>query len=269
MQLNLQAHHNAVAQSDEFVMEALVSHGKVDALIHSLLVAEVRTPGEREGAAVLTGGRRQQAAGCVSLSCLVVLFDVMLPASQLQPANHLHLHPQAWREHAAPLLREHLARRVDSVISWSLLYHETAIANLLEVRAQRRGAARANRHAARLHGSACAACKQPYAAGMQLHAPRQRHAARLRMRLLRAAPPPFSIRQVALYHRSACEAASEDMLLELADWAYRKLAYLNSEGHKYAADSAAGKGKRLHAHWHAASSALCSPALPHAAACRG
>jgi hypothetical protein len=42
VQLNLQAHHNAAARSDEFVMEALVSHGKVDVLIHSLLVAEVR-----------------------------------------------------------------------------------------------------------------------------------------------------------------------------------------------------------------------------------
>lgn len=45
---------------------------------------------------------------------------------------------------------------------------------------------------------------------------------------------------MALYHRSACEAASEDMLLELADWAYRKLAYLNSEGHAHAAATARG-----------------------------
>lgn len=41
VQLNLQAHHNAVAHADEFVMEALVSHGKVDALVHGLLVSEV------------------------------------------------------------------------------------------------------------------------------------------------------------------------------------------------------------------------------------
>jgi len=80
VQLNVQAHQNAVAHSDEFVMEALVSRGKVDALIHNLLVAE------------------------------------------------------AWRENALPLLRDHLARAVDSVISWSLLYHETALSNLLEVR---------------------------------------------------------------------------------------------------------------------------------------
>lgn len=48
------------------------------------------------------------------------------------------MHMQAWREHVFPLLREHLAHGVDSVIGWSLLYHETALANLLEVRGQRR-----------------------------------------------------------------------------------------------------------------------------------
>lgn len=31
------------------------------------------------------------------------------------------------------------------------------------------------------------------------------------------------------------------MLLELVDWAYRKLTYLNSDGHKYAASSAKGE----------------------------
>ncbi|KIZ06797.1 hypothetical protein MNEG_1153 [Monoraphidium neglectum] len=108
-------------------MEALVSHGKVDVLIHSLLVAE------------------------------------------------------AWRERVFPLLREHLARRVDSAISWSLLFHETALANLLEV---------------------------------------------------------------ALFHRCACEAASEDMLLELADWAYRKLTYLNTDAHKHSADTAKDRSAR-------------------------
>lgn len=34
--------------------------------------------------------------------------------------------------------------------------------------------------------------------------------------------------QVVLYHRHACEALSDDALLELADWAVRKLSYLNS-----------------------------------------
>jgi hypothetical protein len=43
-QLNLQAHHNVNAHCDEFVVEALVSRGKVDVLVHNLLVAEVRYP---------------------------------------------------------------------------------------------------------------------------------------------------------------------------------------------------------------------------------
>jgi hypothetical protein len=38
-----------------------------------------------------------------------------------------------------------------------------------------------------------------------------------------------------LYHRHACEAVDEDSLLELADWAVRKLAYLNSDAHRAAA----------------------------------
>jgi hypothetical protein len=41
VQLNVQAHHNVLSHSDEFVMEALVSRSKVDMLVHSLLVAEV------------------------------------------------------------------------------------------------------------------------------------------------------------------------------------------------------------------------------------
>lgn len=35
--------------------------------------------------------------------------------------------------------------------------------------------------------------------------------------------------QVTLFHSSVCEAIPEDYLLELADWAYRKLTYLNSK----------------------------------------
>lgn len=41
--------------------------------------------------------------------------------------------------------------------------------------------------------------------------------------------------QVVLYHRHACEAVDEDSLLELADWAVRKLTYLNSGAHRAAA----------------------------------
>ena len=45
--------------------------------------------------------------------------------------------------------------------------------------------------------------------------------------------------QVTLFHSHVCEAIPEDYLLELADWAYRKLTYLNS---KEAAKFAEPKG---------------------------
>ena len=38
--LNVQAHHNAVTHSDEFVKEFLVSHDKLGVLVHELLVVE-------------------------------------------------------------------------------------------------------------------------------------------------------------------------------------------------------------------------------------
>lgn len=44
-----------------------------------------------------------------------------------------------------------------------------------------------------------------------------------------------TLSQVLLYHRSACDAVDEDSLLELADWAVRKLAYLNTDAHQHAA----------------------------------
>lgn len=43
--LRLQAHYNARAHSDEFVVDLLVSLDKVKALIHDLLVIEVRGSG--------------------------------------------------------------------------------------------------------------------------------------------------------------------------------------------------------------------------------
>lgn len=46
--------------------------------------------------------------------------------------------------------------------------------------------------------------------------------------------------QVTLFHSQAVESTPEDYLLELADWAYRKLAYLNS---KEAAAFAEPKGR--------------------------
>ena len=58
---------------------------------------------------------------------------------------------------------------------------------------------------------------------------------------MRASPLPLAPAKVSLYHRSAAEAVGEDMLLELVDWAYRKLAYLNSDAHKHAAATMRGE----------------------------
>ena len=40
---------------------------------------------------------------------------------------------QVWKHRAAPLLWEHLATQVDSVDTYTLLYHEAALTTLLEV----------------------------------------------------------------------------------------------------------------------------------------
>jgi hypothetical protein len=56
-------------------------------------------------------------------------------------------------------------------------------------------------------------------------------------------------RQVALFHQRACEAASEDALLELVDWACRKLAHLNSCAHQYVAASLQGVSRANAARW--------------------
>ena len=39
--LNLQAHENAISNSDEYVLEAIITFDKVDVLIHDLLTIEV------------------------------------------------------------------------------------------------------------------------------------------------------------------------------------------------------------------------------------
>ena len=76
---------------------------------------------------------------------------------------------EVWKEKLLPLLRTHIAEKVDSVTSYQLLFHEAACANLLEV---------------------------------------------------------------LLFHRHAFSAVDEDHLVELIDWCYRKIIYLNNEGHK-------------------------------------
>ncbi|KAL4451614.1 hypothetical protein ABPG75_007276 [Micractinium tetrahymenae] len=73
---------------------------------------------------------------------------------------------EVWRERLLPLLERHLAERVDSVTAYQLVYHEAALANLLEV---------------------------------------------------------------LLYHHEACEAVTEELLVELCDWCARCVAYLGSE----------------------------------------
>lgn len=44
---------------------------------------------------------------------------------------------QVWKDKLFPLLKQHLAEQVDSVTSYLLLYHEAALANLLEVGGRR------------------------------------------------------------------------------------------------------------------------------------
>ena len=140
VQLNLQAHHNAMAHADEFVMEALVSHGKIDVLVHSLLVAEVRASKPRGGCwASARGAHRCQA--CAVVFVLLLRLGCTVHVAQLRHARcplALIMALQVWRERVCPLQRQHLATRVDSVISWSLVFHETALANLLEVKGRPR-----------------------------------------------------------------------------------------------------------------------------------
>ena len=75
-----QAHHNAQTHSDEFVLELLVSLGKLDTLVHNLLVIET------------------------------------------------------WKEAVYPFLNHHIASNVDPIITYTLLFHEAVLANVLEVR---------------------------------------------------------------------------------------------------------------------------------------
>jgi len=77
--LNLQAHHNAMLHSDEFVMETLVSLDKIPVLVHELLCIE------------------------------------------------------AWKEAVWPHLKREASTEARSVNVYLVLYHEAAIANLLEV----------------------------------------------------------------------------------------------------------------------------------------
>ncbi|CAM6014181.1 unnamed protein product [Sphagnum balticum] len=116
--LNLQAHYNTMAHCDEFVMSALISHGKMEVLIHELLVVEL------------------------------------------------------WKEKVFPHIIKQLAAEASTITLQLILYQETTIVNLLEV---------------------------------------------------------------ILFHREACEAIGSDCLLELTDYCYRKLVYLNTQASEDAA----------------------------------
>ena len=124
----LQAHHNARAHQDEFVVEALVSFNKINTLIVNLLTIE------------------------------------------------------AWKEKLYPHLRSHLANKLDNLSSYTMMYHEAAVTNLLEV---------------------------------------------------------------ALFRSDAVEAIDEDHLVELVDWCYRQLVYLNTQAHKDKAEPFKKTAKEL------------------------
>lgn len=62
---------------------------------------------------------------------------------------------QAWKENVYPLLRQHMAQNVDSVLSYMLLFNEAAIANLLEVSWTAEGAAAVKRASDRRSSRDC------------------------------------------------------------------------------------------------------------------
>jgi hypothetical protein len=100
-------------------LELLVSLDKLSVLVQELITIEASSP----KAAVR----------------LPVLLPQQLPfALLLRLSSQLLLlpsHPrnQAWKEYAYPHLEQHLASCVDSSTAYLVLYHEVAVANLLEV----------------------------------------------------------------------------------------------------------------------------------------
>ncbi|KAK9815647.1 hypothetical protein WJX72_007380 [[Myrmecia] bisecta] len=78
---------------------------------------------------------------------------------------------EVWKDKVFPHLKQHIAEKLNSIAAYLLLYHEAAVANLLEV---------------------------------------------------------------SLFHQQACESVAEEALVELCDWCYRKLVYLNTEAHNTA-----------------------------------
>ncbi|KAG2424422.1 hypothetical protein HXX76_014475 [Chlamydomonas incerta] len=59
--------------------------------------------------------------------------ELLVSLDKLQVLVHDLLVTEAWKEHVYPHLAAHLAEHVDSVSAYVLLYHEVAVANLLQV----------------------------------------------------------------------------------------------------------------------------------------
>ena len=161
-QLNLQAHLNAQAHGDEYVKEALVSHDRLTPLVHELLAAEVGAGGcWPPAAAWVRPGAAARAAACAPpAACPGAQRAVSQPACTRAPRA-----AQVWRQRVLPHLEAHLAAAVDSVTSYQLLYHEAALANLLEARGRGGWVAGLLGHAA--HCGACLRCARCTAAGLR------------------------------------------------------------------------------------------------------
>ena len=123
-ELNLQAHYNAMNQSDEFVSDLLVTLDKIPTLIHELLVIEV------------------------------------------------------WKRKCFPLMKETFESSAMTVPIYLILQHELQLINLLEC---------------------------------------------------------------TLFHKTACESTNGDILVELVDYCYRKLVFLNTDARDYVEKSNVGK----------------------------
>lgn len=141
-QLNLQAHINAQAHSDEFVKEAFVSHDRITVLVRELLVAEVSRQVFRMNAKSVAANlstysnvASQSDQQHASHTMQYILLDMYgVAACRRSHVLACRSSTQVWRERVLPLLERHLAGRLDSVTAYQLLYQEAALANLIEVR---------------------------------------------------------------------------------------------------------------------------------------
>jgi hypothetical protein len=128
------------------------------------------------------------------------VLELFVSLGKLDTLIHNLLVIEAWKEAVYPLVSHHIATTVDPILSYTLLFHEALLANLLEV-------------------SGLGACHP------------------LAVMVLRQAAASLTVlaSQVTLFHEHACQAIDEDHLLELCDWGYRKLQYLNSQAYDHVA----------------------------------